>query len=496
MSGPPTIDVVVPTVGRPSLGRLLERLARQSDGLGTVFVVDDRGSTDQPLKVDAAPPRVRIVRGAASGPAAARNRGWRLSDAEWVAFLDDDVLPPPGWARALRDDIAACGDRVAGSQGRIRVRLPVGRRPSDAERNVAGLAGARFATADMAYRRAALAAVGGFDERFPRAYREDADLALRVIDTGHEISVGKRVVDHPPGPIRHFASLPRQAGNADDALMRRLHGPGWRRRVGGGRPLLARHALTTASGLGGIIAAAGGHRRTAMALGAGWLALTAAFAYRRIASGPRDPLEVTDMILTSVLIPPLATFHRASGEIRWRRVRPARAFDAVLFDRDGTIVDDVPYNNDPDLVRLRPGAREAIASVRRAGIPFGIVSNQSGIARGLLTEYGVAAVNRRIEELIGPVPVWAVCPHGPDDGCDCRKPAPGLIVQAASRLGVPPARCAVIGDIGSDVEAARAAGARAILVPTEVTRPEEVAVAPEVAVSLTQAVERLLGKPT
>src|ERR671925_392869 len=127
----------------PGAGRR-ERRARQSDGLGTVFVVDDRGSTDQPLKLDAAPPRVRIVRGAASGPAAARNRGWRLSDAEWVAFLDDDVLPPPGWARALRDDIAACGDRVAGSQGRIRVRLPVGRRPSDAERNVAGLAGARF----------------------------------------------------------------------------------------------------------------------------------------------------------------------------------------------------------------------------------------------------------------------------------------------------------------------------------------------------------------
>jgi beta-phosphoglucomutase-like phosphatase (HAD superfamily) len=71
-----------------------------------------------------------------------------------------------------------------------------------------------------------------------------------------------------------------------------------------------------------------------------------------------------------------------------------------------------------------------------------------------------------------------------------------LIVQAARRLGVLPERCAVIGDIGSDVEAARAAGARAILVPTEVTRAEEVAAAPEVALSLTEAVERLLGKPS
>jgi histidinol-phosphate phosphatase family protein len=475
---------------------LLERLAIQADGLGTVLVVDDRGSTGEPLAIDAAPPRFRVVPGAASGPAAARNRGWRASDAEWIAFLDDDVVPPPGWADALRDDIAACGARVAGTQGRIRVPLPVGRRPSDAERNVAGLAGARFATADMAYRRAALVAVGGFDERFPRAYREDADLALRVIEAGYEISAGDRVVDHPPGPIRRFASLRQQAGNADDALMRRLHGPRWRPRIGGGRPLLARHALTTASGFGGIIAAAAGRRRTGVTLGAVWLALTAAFAYRRIAPGPRDPREVADMIVTSVLIPPLATFHRVRGEIQWRGVGPVTALDAVLFDRDGTVVDDVPYNGDPDLVRLRPGAREAIASVRCAGIPFGIVSNQSGIARGLLTENAVAAVNRRIEELIGPVPVWAVCPHGPDDGCDCRKPAPGLIVQAARRLGVLPERCAVIGDIGSDVEAARAAGARAILVPTEVTRAEEVAAAPEVALSLTEAVERLLGKPS
>jgi histidinol-phosphate phosphatase family protein len=439
------------------------------------------------------PPQLRIVPGAASGPAAARNRGWHASDADWVAFLDDDVAPPPGWVKALRDDIAACGDRVAASQGRIRVPLPLARRPSDAERNVAGLAGARFATADMAYRRAALVAVGGFDERFPRAYREDADLALRVMNAGYEISVGKRVVDHPPGPVRRFASLQQQAGNADDALMRRLHGPGWRRRIGGDRPLLARHALTTAAVIGGIIAAAAGRRRTAMALGAAWLALTAGFAYRRIAPGPRGPLELADMLVTSILIPPLATFHRVRGEVRWRGVQSARGFDAVLFDRDGTVVDDVPYNGDPDLVRLRPGARQAIASVRRAGIPFGIVSNQSGIARGLLTANAVAAVNHRIEELVGPVPVWAVCPHGPDDGCDCRKPAPGLIIQAARRLGVPPERCVVIGDIGSDVEAARAAGARAILIPTKVTRPEEVAAAPEVAFSLTQAVERLLG---
>jgi HAD superfamily hydrolase (TIGR01662 family) len=104
----------------------------------------------------------------------------------------------------------------------------------------------------------------------------------------------------------------------------------------------------------------------------------------------------------------------------------------------------------------------------------------------------VAAVNRRIEKLLGPLGPWLVCPHGPWEGCRCRKPAPGLVEQAAGRLGVDPRRCAVIGDIGADVAAAGAAGARAVLVPTPLTRPEEVAAAPAVATDLEAAVALLL----
>ena len=104
----------------------------------------------------------------------------------------------------------------------------------------------------------------------------------------------------------------------------------------------------------------------------------------------------------------------------------------------------------------------------------------------------VEAVNRRIDDLLGPLRPWVVCPHGPDEGCGCRKPGAGLIVQAAASLGVDPSRCAVVGDIGSDVEAARAAGARPVLVPTPRTRAEEVAAAPEVAEDLAAAVGLLL----
>ena len=166
---------------------------------------------------------------------------------------------------------------------------------------------------------------------------------------------------------------------------------------------------------------------------------------------------------------------------------------AVLFDRDGTLVVDVPYCGDPSQVRTVPTARPALALLRGAGIPVGVVSNQSGIARGLLSRAQVDAVNRRVDDLLGPFDVWQVCPHGPDDGCACRKPAPGMVLAAAQRLGVAPEDVAVVGDIGADVGAALAAGARPVLVPTPVTLPEEVAAAPVVVPDLLAAVRHLLG---
>lgn len=166
---------------------------------------------------------------------------------------------------------------------------------------------------------------------------------------------------------------------------------------------------------------------------------------------------------------------------------------AVLFDRDSTLVVDVPYNGDPDLVRPMPGAVEAVAAVRAAGVPTGVVSNQSGIARGLITREQVDAVNARVDDLFGAFDTWQICPHGPEDGCACRKPAPGMVLQAAAALGVDPARTVVIGDIGADVGAAHAAGARAVLVPTPITRAEEVAAAPVVAPDLETAVRIALA---
>lgn len=142
------------------------------------------------------------------------------------------------------------------------------------------------------------------------------------------------------------------------------------------------------------------------------------------------------------------------------RVKPC----AVIFDRDGTIVIDVPYNGNPAAVQLVPGIRDALDRLRAASIPIGVVSNQSGVGRGMLTLEQVEAVNRRVEELLGPFAVSLYCPHGPDDDCECRKPKPKLILEAARAMGVDPSCCLVIGDKTSDVEAAKNAGARGIFV--------------------------------
>lgn len=135
---------------------------------------------------------------------------------------------------------------------------------------------------------------------------------------------------------------------------------------------------------------------------------------------------------------------------------------AVLFDRDGTLVEDVPYNGDPNQVRPMRGVREGLTALRARGLRLGVVTNQSGVGRGLITLRDVDAVNARVEDLLGRFDGWFVCPHGPDDRCDCRKPSPKLVLDAARTFGLDPVETVVVGDKPSDVEAARNAGARSI----------------------------------
>src|SRR3954468_20969986 len=123
-------SVVVPTIGRPSLGVLLDALAAPARPAAPgrrpveLIVVDDRPA-GEPLRPDRAGlPPVRVVRTGGGGPARARNLGWRTARPEWIAFLDDDVVPDPDWYGRLEEDITDLPPDVAGSQGRVRVPLP------------------------------------------------------------------------------------------------------------------------------------------------------------------------------------------------------------------------------------------------------------------------------------------------------------------------------------------------------------------------------------
>jgi cellulose synthase/poly-beta-1,6-N-acetylglucosamine synthase-like glycosyltransferase len=314
------VSIVVPTVGRPSLATLLDALAPEDGVLPMpleLILVDDRPDRSGPLVTvpPALAPVTTVVPGRAAGPAAARNAGWRAAGYPWIAFLDDDVVPARGWLAALEADLDV-PDRVVGVQGRIEVPLPAGRRPTDWERVTRGLAEGRWLTADMAYRRAALAAVGGFDERFPRAFREDADLAFRLRWEGGALAVGHRQVNHPVRPESPWVSLRTQAGNADDARLRRRYGPRWRTLLEIPPGRRRRHALITACGLTALFALLTDRHRVAALAGAAWLAGTAEFAWARIGPGPRTPAEVGTMVVTSAAIPPYAMVCWLRGWLR------------------------------------------------------------------------------------------------------------------------------------------------------------------------------------
>lgn len=161
---------------------------------------------------------------------------------------------------------------------------------------------------------------------------------------------------------------------------------------------------------------------------------------------------------------------------------------AVFLDRDGTVMEEREYLADPAGVRLVPGAAEAIRILRAAGFAVVVVTNQSGIARGLYREEDYRAVAARLDEVLqaagAPVDATYYCPHHPDHtgACDCRKPAPGMYRRAARELGLDLTRSWYVGDKPSDVEPAQALGGRGVLVRTGYGRASEADVAGDVEV--------------
>jgi D-glycero-D-manno-heptose 1,7-bisphosphate phosphatase len=148
---------------------------------------------------------------------------------------------------------------------------------------------------------------------------------------------------------------------------------------------------------------------------------------------------------------------------------------AVFVDKDGTLIDDVPYNVDPARVVLRPGVVEGLRMLQRAGFVLVVVSNQPGVALGYFEHDALHALEQRIDALLSPAGValagYAWCPHHPAGAradyaiaCDCRKPAPGLLIDAAARHALDLRASWMIGDILDDIEAGHGAGCRTVLI--------------------------------
>lgn len=177
---------------------------------------------------------------------------------------------------------------------------------------------------------------------------------------------------------------------------------------------------------------------------------------------------------------------------------------AVFLDRDGVIGED---HAEPiaswEGFRVLPGAVEGVVSLSRAGVPVFVVTNQAGVGRGLVSREAVEEVHRRlvahIEAAGGRIAGVYACFHAPDEGCPCRKPRAGLLLSAARDHAVDLARAWVVGDMGRDIEAGRAAGCRTALVRTGKGHSEEAALAARgvspdlVAEDLLDAARRILA---
>lgn len=316
----PRCSVVVPTCRRHDLlRRCLAAVAAQRlpPSEYEVIVADDANDPSTRARIEAlaraARPAIRYVAvtGAAHGPAAARNRGWHAARAPVVAFTDDDTIPDPDWLAA---GLAAL-DGLDAAWGRIVVPLPA--RPTDYERDAAGLADAGFVTANCFCTRDALARLGGFDERFRAAWREDSDLFFRLLERGMCVDgVPAAIVVHPVRPARWGISVRQQRKSMYDALLWREHRDLFEQYVHPARPAAYYPiVLALATGVG---AALSRKRATSAAAFGVWGALTARFAARRLRGTSHAPAHVAEMIATSIVIPPLSLFWRLRGALAFR----------------------------------------------------------------------------------------------------------------------------------------------------------------------------------
>ncbi len=317
------VSVVVPTCRRPALlRRCLQALFAQDfePCAYEVIVVDDAPCEETRRLVEgwcggaaAREGRLRYVPVQGThGPAAARNLGWRAARGEIIAFTDDDCIPDPRWLRA---GLRAFVEGVEAVSGRIIV--PLTSAPTDYEYNAAHLAHAEFVTANCFYRRSALEALGGFDERFTTAWREDTDLFFRLLKLNAKcLHAPEARVIHPVRPADWGVSLRQQRKSLFNALLYKKHPQLYRRHIQA-RPPWHYYGCVGALLLCAVCLLM---QCWPPALGALclWAWLTGNFCAQRLRKTSHAPAHVLEMIITSILITPLSIYWRLRGALKFR----------------------------------------------------------------------------------------------------------------------------------------------------------------------------------
>lgn len=246
------------------------------------------------------------------GPAAARNAGWQTALGDIIAFTDDDCIPSATW---LRSGVAAFVDDVAGVSGQVIVPIPPV--PTDYEHNFAHLERSEFVTANCFYRREVLCQAGGFDERFTLPWREDSDLFFTLLKHGNRlVYTPKAVVTHPIRRAPWGVSLHQQRKSMFNALLYKKHPDLYRQRL---TPVTPWHyymiVLTLLTTGGGVVS-----KRPQMATISAllWLLLTGRFCMQRLEHTSHALPHVVEMLITSILIPPMSVFWRIVGALKYR----------------------------------------------------------------------------------------------------------------------------------------------------------------------------------
>ena len=316
------ISVVIPTFERPDLlRRCLESLIVQTmDPLSFEIIVVADGPSKATeeivagLRATTSAPDVRYLESPVHrGPAAARNLGWRSARGTIIAFTDDDCIAQPTWIAAGWAGLE--NHRVSGLWGRIVV--PISAEPTDHEWNTKQLEKSPGATANCFYRKTALEAVRGFDERFTAAWREDSDLQFTLLKGGYRMmSCPEAIVLHPARPAPWGTSLSQQRNNLYNALLYKKHPRLYRSLIQQQPPW---HYYVIVAALMLTAVATIGEWTPGIWFGlALWLGMTASFCARRLRVTSHRPSHVLEMAMTSALIPPLAVFWRLQGAWRFR----------------------------------------------------------------------------------------------------------------------------------------------------------------------------------